>query len=248
MVTMATWEDGPEYAPLVRPDAFTEPTISPLSSAPPVEQLAAAVPNERPAFADPRESVAPLESLVPPIEAPRDPAEPFDVVTTALTSADSAWGAAHWARPSAPMADSWDSGAVGPAYVTRATTQPAAGSGSRPRIHHQRVSGARHAGVVHDPGIASACPEHSSDGQARPGRHHPRRVHLARDRWLCLPTLTHHARHRVRALQPDGGWQRARASRLHDGVLRCRLPRRCGHPELPGVIRRLVVVRRRAGR
>jgi hypothetical protein len=109
MVTMATWEDGPEYAPLVRPDAFTEPTISPLSSAPPVEHLAAAVPNERPAFADPRESVAPLESLVPPIEAPRDPAEPFDVVTTALTSADSAWGAAHWARPSAPMAGSWDS-------------------------------------------------------------------------------------------------------------------------------------------
>jgi len=27
MVTMATWEDGPEYAPLARPDAFTEPTI-----------------------------------------------------------------------------------------------------------------------------------------------------------------------------------------------------------------------------
>ena len=107
MVTMATWEDGPEYAPLVRPDAFTEPTISPLSSAPPVDQLAAAAPKERPAFADPRDAVAPLESLIPPIDAPRDPAEPFDVVTTALTSADSAWGAAHWARPSVPVAGSW---------------------------------------------------------------------------------------------------------------------------------------------
>jgi hypothetical protein len=107
MVTMATWEDGPEYAPLVRPDAFTEPTIPPLSSTPPVEQLAAAAPRERPAFADPRDSVAPLESLIPPIEVRRDPAEPFDVVTTALTSADSAWGAAHWTRPPGPAADSW---------------------------------------------------------------------------------------------------------------------------------------------
>ena len=97
MVAMATWEDGPEYAPLVRPDAFSEPTISPLSVRAPVEQPAAAAPKERPAFADPADPVAPLESLVPPIEAPRDPAEPFDVVTTALTSADSAWGAAHWA-------------------------------------------------------------------------------------------------------------------------------------------------------
>jgi hypothetical protein len=107
MVTMATWEDGPEYAPLVRPDAFSEPTISPLSSTAPVEQLAAAAPKERPAFADQRDSVAPLESLIPPIDAPRDPAEPFNVVTTALTSADSAWGAAHWTRPSGPVAGPW---------------------------------------------------------------------------------------------------------------------------------------------
>jgi hypothetical protein len=107
MVTMATWEDGPEYAPLARPDAFTEPTISPLPSGPPNEQLATAAPKERPSFADPRDSVAPLESLIPPIKASRDPAEPFDVVTTVLTSADSAWGSAHWTRPSGPVAGSW---------------------------------------------------------------------------------------------------------------------------------------------
>ena len=78
MVTMATWEDGPEYAPLVRPDAFTEPTIPPLSSTPPVEQLAAAAPKERPAFADPRDSVAPLERLIPPIEVRHPSPQPED--------------------------------------------------------------------------------------------------------------------------------------------------------------------------
>ena len=107
MVAMATWEDGPEYAPLVRPDAFNEPTTSPLSVAPAVEQPAAAAPKERPGFTEPTEPVAPLEQLVPPIDAPRDPALPFDVVTTALTSADSAWGSAHWARQSSPAGGPW---------------------------------------------------------------------------------------------------------------------------------------------
>jgi hypothetical protein len=115
MVAMATWEDGPEYAPLVRPDAFNEPTTSPLSVAPAVEQPAAAAPKERPAFADPPGPVAPLEHLVPPVEAPRDPAVPFDVVTTALTSADSAWGAAHWARQSSPAGGPWPASPSDPA-------------------------------------------------------------------------------------------------------------------------------------
>ncbi|HZA31319.1 MAG TPA: hypothetical protein VE462_07360, partial [Propionibacteriaceae bacterium] len=112
---MATWEDGPEYAPLVRPDQFNEPTTSPLSVAPAVEQPAAAAPKERPIFADPARPVVPLEHLVPPIEAPRDPAVPFDVVTTALTSADSAWGAAHWARQSGPAGGPWPASPSDPA-------------------------------------------------------------------------------------------------------------------------------------
>jgi hypothetical protein len=115
MVAMATWEDGPEYAPLVRPDAFNEPTTPPLSVAPAVEQPAAAAPKERPGFADPAAPVAPLEDLVPPIEAPRDPAVPFNVVTTALTSADSAWGAAHWARQSSPTGGPWPASPSDPA-------------------------------------------------------------------------------------------------------------------------------------
>jgi hypothetical protein len=109
IVAMASWEDGPEYAPLVRPDAFTEPTTSPLSVAPAHLQPAASAPKQRPAFDDPSEPVAPLSSLVPPVEDPRDPALPFEVVTTTLTSADSAWGAAHWAPPTGPPATPWAS-------------------------------------------------------------------------------------------------------------------------------------------
>lgn len=40
--------------------------------------------------------MAPLAALVPAVEQQRNPAEPFAVVTSTLTSADSAWGAAHW--------------------------------------------------------------------------------------------------------------------------------------------------------
>jgi hypothetical protein len=104
MVAMATWEDGPEYAPLTRPDAFSEPSAPPLSIAPPHEQVAAVAPTERPAFSDPPEPVAPLASLVPPVEKRRDPAVPFEVVSTAMTSVDSAWSAAHWTPPPAPPA------------------------------------------------------------------------------------------------------------------------------------------------
>jgi hypothetical protein len=96
---MATWEDGPEYAPLDRPDAFAQPNTPPLYVAPPEEQLAALAPKERPAFADPPEPVEPLANLIPPVETPRDPAIPFEIVSTAMTSADSAWGAAHWTSP-----------------------------------------------------------------------------------------------------------------------------------------------------
>jgi hypothetical protein len=98
---MATWEDGPEYAPIVRPDDFAQPTIPPLEVAPPVEQLAALAPKERPLFTDPPVPVAPLATLVPPVETPRDPALPFAVVSSTMTS-DSAWGAAHWSPPSGP--------------------------------------------------------------------------------------------------------------------------------------------------
>jgi hypothetical protein len=96
---MATWEDGPEYAPIQRPSDFQTPDAPPLDTAPPYAQVAAWAPKGRPVFDNPAAAVAPLSTLVPAQrEEPRDPQKPFAVVTSTMTS-DSAWGAVHWARP-----------------------------------------------------------------------------------------------------------------------------------------------------
>ena len=60
------------------------------------------MPDERPGFDHPQAPVAPLETLVPPIEDTRDPSLPFEVVSATLTEATSAWGATHWSPPSGP--------------------------------------------------------------------------------------------------------------------------------------------------
>ena len=103
MTCMATWEDGPEYAPLERPVDFAPATATPLSVAPPVQQMAALAPKDRPAFDQPPVPVAPLATLVPKSEERRDPQLPFEVVSTTMTS-DSAWGAVHWGAPRVPTA------------------------------------------------------------------------------------------------------------------------------------------------
>ena len=99
---MATWEDGPEYAPLEPPTEFTVPDAPPLSEAPPVERVPD-VPGARPQFGDPAEPVAPLGTLIPEEGiAERDPADPFDVDSDTMSqggSTGSAWGAAHWRPP-----------------------------------------------------------------------------------------------------------------------------------------------------
>jgi hypothetical protein len=95
MTCMATWEDGPEYAPIERPADFAPAPAAPLSVAPPVQQMAALAPKERPGFDQPPMPLAPLTSLVPAGEEPRDPQLPFAVVSSSMTS-DSAWGAVHW--------------------------------------------------------------------------------------------------------------------------------------------------------
>lgn len=128
MVGMATWEDGPEYAPIERPDGFAQPMVSPLENPPPFEQMAALAPKDRPAFADPPAPVAPLATLVPPVEAARDPAMPFEVVSSTMTS-DSAWGAAHWSPPTGPPAGTW--GPPG-ALVAAGTPPTSAGADGYP--------------------------------------------------------------------------------------------------------------------
>ena len=109
MESMATWEDGPEYAPAVRPDAFSPAAAPPIEAVLPERELPEATRREalpvvRPDFSGPQAQQAPLAALVPSVEDPRDPAVPFAVVTSTLTSMDSAWGAAHGnlAHPSYP--------------------------------------------------------------------------------------------------------------------------------------------------
>jgi hypothetical protein len=99
---MATWEDGPEYAPTARPDHFAEATATPLSEVAPPPPSSAPAPAERPRFDDPAAPVAALEALVPPREEQRDPAVPFDVASSTMTEATSAWSAAHWSRGGDP--------------------------------------------------------------------------------------------------------------------------------------------------
>ncbi len=90
---MATWEDGPEYAPLERPADFAMPPGALLDVVPPVQVTPTALaPKSRPVFADPSVPVAPLATLVPDVQDPRDPQRPFEVASSSLTS-DSAWGA-----------------------------------------------------------------------------------------------------------------------------------------------------------
>lgn len=104
MDTVATWEDGPEYAPAERPADFSMPPAAPLEDVPPEPLLLATAPAERPAFDGPAAPVPDLAQLEPGVPDERDPAVPFSVVSSTLTSMDSAWGAAHWSAPAEPVA------------------------------------------------------------------------------------------------------------------------------------------------
>ncbi|GAA1834823.1 hypothetical protein [Microlunatus capsulatus] len=130
---MATWEDGPEYAPLERPAEFTTPAAEPLDVAPPRYQPAAGAPVERPRFDGPDAPVPPLAALVPVVADLRDPEQPFDVVSSTLTPG-SAWGSAHGgslapaAAPAAPAPTTLAPGApaaLPSAYAPGAIPAPA---------------------------------------------------------------------------------------------------------------------------
>ncbi|WP_026925783.1 hypothetical protein [Granulicoccus phenolivorans] len=100
---MASWEDGPEYAPLARPEQFAAPRVAPLDRAPEPPRPAADLPTDHPRWEQPRDA-KPLDELVPDLPAARDPHQPFDAPAATLTTYDTAWGAAHtvlgdWAPP-----------------------------------------------------------------------------------------------------------------------------------------------------
>ncbi|HEY5784754.1 MAG TPA: hypothetical protein VIT65_08250 [Microlunatus sp.] len=148
---MATWEDGPEYAPLERPDAFVDPSVATVGlEAPPPTPPVPPAPTERPAFADPEQPAPALASLVPPPPAQRDPNLPFDVAASVMTAETSAWASAHFptapAGPTAagphppdhPTLHPSAAGAIPPAYGAGAygngapTTTQAVANGQRP--------------------------------------------------------------------------------------------------------------------
>jgi hypothetical protein len=114
---MATWEDGPEYAPLERPDEFSVPDVAPLSVAPPYVQPAAQAPVSRPQFGHPVDPVIPLGALEPAEEEQRDPSRPFEVVSSTAT-AESAWGAVHWSPPAGAPVSTPGPAWVGPSPAT----------------------------------------------------------------------------------------------------------------------------------
>lgn len=131
---MATWEDGPEYAPIERPDEFSMPDAAPLGEVDPYVQPAANAPVQRPVFGDPQAPVVPLVDLVPVPEEQRDPTLPYEVVSSAMTSGDSAWSAVHSQAPTSPITTSaspWTGGSPGTApeasWPYRASAPPARG-------------------------------------------------------------------------------------------------------------------------
>lgn len=116
MTAMATWEDGPEYAPTERPAAFAEPAVGIGLEAPPPAPPAPVLPAQQPAFDGPPQPGPPLAALVQEPPAVRDPQQPFDVASSVMTAESSAWASAHWAPP-----QSQSTGQSGPTGQTGST-------------------------------------------------------------------------------------------------------------------------------
>lgn len=82
---MATWQDGPEYAPLERPAGFDVPPVPHLDAPVSRERPRVDGPAERPKF-EQRDSVEPLERIgaISPTEE-RDPRAAFQVMRSVMT-------------------------------------------------------------------------------------------------------------------------------------------------------------------
>lgn len=104
---MATWEDGPEYAPRERPAGFDAPAVAPLDVAPPRTDPSAGAPVIAPEFHQ-EHAQPPLAAYAPETGPERDPQQAFAVASATLTDDTNAWGAvahhhadaqAQWAPP-----------------------------------------------------------------------------------------------------------------------------------------------------
>ena len=137
---MATWEDGPEYAPTARPDAFVTPDAAPLAPPPAEASVADPLPGTpSPDYAPLPPDAVPLDSVEPPRPAARDPRDPFAVETTFATSTtalatgpvpSSQEPSPTWAPPTGQPVSAWGSAhssqvrAAQPAWAPEQPFQP----------------------------------------------------------------------------------------------------------------------------
>ena len=181
---MATWEDGPEYAPLERPDAFADPSAATVGSMPRPAPAPPPAPIERPAFADPGQPVPPSPPWLPAPPAAAGPERALRRRRQHLMTAEtSAWASAHFpSAPAGPTAtgqhppttprctrprttrSSLRDGASlrGDAYGSGApSTSQAVVNGQRPTAAHERPP-------TTGPGLDSSAPGATSPGYPPP--------------------------------------------------------------------------------
>ncbi|MDR1851325.1 MAG: hypothetical protein LBR21_01535 [Propionibacteriaceae bacterium] len=88
---MATWEDGPEYAPLERPSGFDAAQVEPLAAHEPQTPQLPPAPENPPKWYEPVKDAKPLSEYVPESAPERDGHQPFELATALLTT--SGWEA-----------------------------------------------------------------------------------------------------------------------------------------------------------
>lgn len=102
---MATWEDGPEYAPMEAPEGFdagdapthaTSTLTGSRATRTPTPTALATHPADEPAAYGVERGWPALAQLDPGVRRDaRDPHEPYAITQTAVTNGGSAWGSAH---------------------------------------------------------------------------------------------------------------------------------------------------------
>jgi hypothetical protein len=85
---MASWQDGPEYAPSARPAAFVMPDAAPLRVDPDPAPAAPDEPDEEPRFSPPDADQPALAALAPSAAPGRNPNLPFAATATSVASTE----------------------------------------------------------------------------------------------------------------------------------------------------------------
>lgn len=162
---MATWKDGPEYAPLAPPASFDAPEIAPLAQPEPAPNPAAGQPLVPPPAWGTDPDLVPLAALAPAEAERRDPAQPFAVVSAAVAPAGSSPASA--AVGTFPGRPSFDPRA--PFHVGADAPRMDAGpDGARPTLAPTTAAGSF--APPSGPPVVAAFPQFGSTGWFAPYR------------------------------------------------------------------------------